>query len=256
MMPAGMRYCVLLLLVNCACNLSSEKRRNGSNENPPSPGFDIANSDPAAVELADSIMEAMGGRVNWDNTRFISWSFDGERELVWDRRSGNVRIESLPDSTTYLFRIGSGDGRVRIGGKEVVEPDSLSTLLQRGKRLWMNDSFWLVMLSRLKGDGVTLKYLGEERTDTARYNVLQITVSGAGKAPPGEYLAFVDLEDNLIKMISELDGAERDTGDFLMRWDDYRNYGNILLPASGDGNNGPQNIQVHRRLPDEIFEEF
>lgn len=31
-------------------------------ENPSEEGFDLAHSDPAAVELADSVMSAMGGR--------------------------------------------------------------------------------------------------------------------------------------------------------------------------------------------------
>lgn len=247
-MPAGMRYCMMLLLVNCACTLSSEQDRE---ENPPLPGFDLANSDPAAVELADSIMVAMGGRENWDNTRYITWRFEGERDLTWDRRSGNVRIESFHDSAIYLFRAGGEGGRVRIGEKEVLERDSLSAMLRKARSQWMYDSFWLVMPFRLKTDGATLKYLGEERTDSARYNLLQITISEGAGAPPGEYLAFVDLEDNLIKVCSELGEDSRSAGDFLVRWDNYSKHDNILLPAPAAGN-----VRVHRRLPEEMFEEF
>lgn len=251
MIPAGMRYCMLLLLFNCACTISSDRGREGKSENPPSPGFDLANSDPAAVELADSIMVAVGGRDNWDNTRYITWRFYGEREFAWDRRSGSVRFESLQDSTTYLFRAGGEGGRVQIGEKEIHEPDSLSAMLHDARSEWRNDSFLLVMPFRLKGDGITLKYLGEERTDSARYNLLQVTVSEGSEAPPGDYIAYVDLTDNLIKMCLELDEDSRDADDFLVRWDNYRKDGNILLPAPAAGD-----VQVHRRLAEEVFEEF
>lgn len=242
---------MLLLLFNWACTISSDRDREGKSGNPPSPGFDLANSDPAAVELADSIMVAVGGRDNWENTRYITWRFDGERELAWDRRSGSVRFESFQDSATYLFRAGGEGGRVQIGEKEILEPDSLSAMLRDARSEWRNDSFFLVMPFRLKSDGITLKYLGEERTDSARYNLLQITVSEGSEAPPGDYIAYVDLTDNLIKMCSELDENSRDADDFLVRWDHYSKHDNILLPAPVAGD-----VQVHRRLPEEMFEEF
>lgn len=75
-----------------ACLAAGCNRESGEKQvqlyNPPAEGFDLAHSDPAAVELADSIMAAMGGRKNWDKTRFISWNFFGRRNLVWDRQEG------------------------------------------------------------------------------------------------------------------------------------------------------------------------
>lgn len=252
MIPVRMRYCVLLWFISCSCTLSSEQDREGRNGNPPSPGFDLANSDPAAVELADSIMVAMGGRESWDNTRYITWRAGGEHELAWDRRTGNVRMESPGDSTTYLFRTGRAGGRVWIGEKELLEPDSLSVMLRDARSRWINDSFLLVMPFRLKEDGVTLRYLGEERTDSARYNLLQITISEESEAaPPGEYLAFVDLADNLIKVCATLDAASGDTGDLMVRWDNFTWHDNILLPTPSAGK-----VRVHGQLPAEMFEEF
>ena len=49
-----------------------------TNENPPADGFDLENSDEAAMDIADEVMKAMGGRANWDQTRFhrveLFWS--------------------------------------------------------------------------------------------------------------------------------------------------------------------------------------
>ncbi len=253
-MPVGMRCCLLLLLVSYACTYSSEQDHDGAADNPPSPGFDLANSDPAAVELADSIMVAMGGKKNWDETRYLSWGLAGEREFVWDRRSGYVRIESLPDSTTYLFRVGEDGGRVSTRGTEVMDPDSVEAMLHAARTVWKHDSFWLVMPFRLKDDGLTLKYLGEERTDTARYNLLQITIAEGGAGPAGEYLAYVDLGDNLIKMCAKTDDVNRRADDFPMRWNNHKRHGNILLP--GSGSSGLRDVRVHRQLPEKIFQEF
>src|SRR5688572_3473140 len=121
-------YFAFAILLAVSCQQDNEEKDLHAN-NPPAPGFDLANSDPAAVELADSIMAAMGGRKNWDETRFISWNFFGRRDLVWDKTEGNVRIESIPDSTTYLVNINNLKGRVKIKGQELTEPDSLQKML-------------------------------------------------------------------------------------------------------------------------------
>lgn len=62
--------------------------------NPPAEGFNEANSDPYAITLADEVMEAMGGRKAWDNTRIIQWTFFGSRTLTWDKWEKRARIES------------------------------------------------------------------------------------------------------------------------------------------------------------------
>ncbi|HEY4653627.1 MAG TPA: hypothetical protein VIH22_03890 [Cyclobacteriaceae bacterium] len=255
-MGSGMRYCVVLLVINYACTTSSDDGRTAAAKNPPAPGFDLANSDPAAVELADSIMVAMGGRENWDNTRFISWNFEGRHDLVWDKQTGNVRIESSDDSAIYLLNVKTNKGRVLESGREVISPDSLSDKLRKARTIWANDSYWLVMPFRLKSNGVTLKYLGEERTDSARYNVLQLTITKTAVAPGGRYIAYVDLTDNLVKAWSDFSDSGPDTGETVLPWDNYRRYGNILLSADRTGGTGPRDVRVDSRLPDELFTEF
>src|SRR5690349_5913411 len=100
---------ISFVLILAACGKVEQ-----DNSNTPEEGFNLEGSDPAAVELADSVMAAMGGRANWNKTRFISWSFSGRRNLVWDKQSGRVRIESLEDNTTYLVNVNNGQGRVRV----------------------------------------------------------------------------------------------------------------------------------------------
>jgi hypothetical protein len=228
-----------------------------SDVNPPAEGFDLAHSDPAAVELADSIMAAMGGRANWDKTRFISWNFFGARDLVWDKHLGRVRIEDLKDSITYLVDLNTLEGRVNVKGQELTLPDSLKKMLNKAKSIWINDSYWLVMPFKLKDSGLTLKYMGEDTLKTgSKCNVLQLTFSNVGDTPQNKYLVYVDMADNLVKQWAYFNQANQDSANFTRPWDNYQKYGDILLSADRSDGGGPKNVSVDTALPENLFKEF
>ena len=132
--------------------------------NPPLNGFDIKNSDPKAMKIADEVMNAMGGRNAWERTRYLSWDFFGSRQHIWDKHTGDVRIESKKDNYKLIMNIHSMEGKVFKDGEMLTHPDSLSKYLEKGKSAWINDSYWLVMPYKLKDSGVTLKYLGDDKT--------------------------------------------------------------------------------------------
>jgi hypothetical protein len=244
---------VLILLV--AVLASCEKNKQALN--PPAEGFDMANSDPRAVELADSIMIAMGGRRNWDKTRYISWNFFGARDLTWDKKDNKVRIESLKDSITYLVDLDKLQGRVSVKGQEITEPDSLSKMLSKGKSIWINDSYWLLMPFKLKDTGLTLKYVGEDTLLTgAKCNVLELTFKDIGDTPQNKYRIFVDDNDNLVKQWSYYSNASQDSANFTRPWDNYQKYGDILISADRSDGAGPKNVKVDDNLQEKIFTEF
>lgn len=255
-MKTWIPICLILFAVLVSCGPDKEGNPLPPN-NPPAPGFDLAHSDPAAVELADSIMAAMGGRANWDDTRFISWNFFGRRDLVWDKLEGNVRIESAPDSTIYLLNINTHKGRVQIKGEELKEADSLQKMLEKAKSIWINDSYWLVMPFKLKDTGVTLKYLGEETiANGLRCNVLELTFKNVGVTPDNKYRLYVDLKDNLIKQWAYYKDAAQDSASQIWPFDNYRKYGNILLSADRSDGKGPKNVRIDEKLPSKTFTEF
>ena len=203
---------IRILLFNAVLLAGCQEGHKDTDVNPPAAGFNLADSDPAAVELADSVMAAMGGRENWDKTRYISWNFFGRRNLVWDKWQGRVRIESIPDSTIYLVNLDGPTGRVQIAGREVTDPDSLRELVSRAKSIWINDSYWLVMPLKLKDSGVTLKYLGEDTTLTGqKANVLELTFDNVGDTPENKYRVYVDMEDNLVKQWAYYQDARQDS---------------------------------------------
>lgn len=243
---------VLVLLSGC-----QKDHEDQLHANPPAPGFDLAHSDPAAVELADSIMAAMGGRGNWDKTRFISWNFFGRRNLVWDKLTGRVRIESIPDSTIYLVNINDLQGRVKIKDQELTEPDSLRKMLERGKSIWINDSYWLFMPFKLKDTGVSLSYLGEDTTLTGlKCNVLELRFNDVGDTPENKYRVYVDLRDNLVKQWAYYKDAAQDSASQIWPWDNYQQYGRILLSANRSDGKGPRDVRIDEKLPQKTFTEF
>jgi hypothetical protein len=225
--------------------------------NPAADGFDFANSDPAAVELADSIMVAMGGRENWDNTRFISWNFFGNRDLVWDKKEERVRVESVKDSITYIVNLKTLTGKVWVKGQELTEKDSLNKMLNKAKSIWINDSYWLVMPFKLKDSGVTLKYLGEDTLMTGdRCNVLQLTFANVGDTPQNKYHVYVDLTDNLVKQWAYYSNASQDSANFIRPWDNYKKYGKILLSADRSDSGGPRNVSVTDTMSEKVFSQL
>jgi hypothetical protein len=240
---------LLILLPGC---IQTSETSNAFN--PAAEGFDLAHSDPAAVELADSIMVAMGGWKNWDNTRFISGNFFGERNFVWDKKEERVRIESIKDSVTYLLDLKNSTGNVWVKDMEVTN-DSLSILIDRGKNFWTNDSYWLVMPFKLKDTGITLRYLGEDTILSGdKCNVLELTKSGG--ATPIRYQVFVDLRDNLVKQWAYYANAVQDSASFIHPWDNYKTYGKILLSADRSDQSGPRNIKVSDTVDEKIFAEL
>lgn len=231
---------------------------NGPDEtafsNPAAEGFDQANSDPAAVELADSIMVAMGGWKNWQDTRYISWNFFGFRNLVWDKYQQLARIESLNDSITYVVDLENLSGKVWVKDQLIIDADSLNKMLQKAKSIWINDSYWLVMPFKLKDTGVTLKYLGEDTLMNGdRCNLLQLTFEDVGDTPQNKYLVYVDLKDNLVKQWAYYSNATQDSANFLRPWDNYKQYGKILLSADRSDSSGPRNVSVAQTLNPKLF---
>lgn len=238
-------YCILVM---GACSRLSESAKF----NPSAEGFDLAHSDPAAVELADSIMVAMGGWENWNNTHFISWSSSNNRNFFWDKKKDRVRIELVNDSITYIVSLQDVEGKVSIKGQSITDKDSLIKMLNHAKNIWAHDSYWLVMPFRLKDNGVTLKYLGEDSLQNGdRCNVLQLIDSSR----QNKYHLYVDLSDNLVKQWEFYESLDQDSANFVRPWDNYKKYGKILLSAERSDGVGPRNVKV-TNVNEKFFEEL
>ncbi len=223
--------------------------------NPPAPGFNEAASDTKAIQIADEVMQSMGGRQNWDNTHFIVWNFFGRRKLFWDKYTGNVRIEVGKD--VYLVNINSNTGKVKIGSEELSQPDSIKKYVERGISAWINDSYWLVMPFKLKDSGVTLKYIGEQNTAAGQpADVLQLTFENVGRTPENKYHVFVDKETRLVSQWEYFQKYTDEKPTIVTPWTSYSQYGNIQLSGDRGGNRQLTEIGVYSFIPESVFTSF
>ncbi|MHC4652562.1 MAG: MBL fold metallo-hydrolase [Planctomycetota bacterium] len=231
--------------------------------NPPAPGFDVEGSDEKAIEIADAVMEKMGGRRSWDRTRYLRWSFfGGSRHHVWDKHAGRVRIERMgPRSGRHYVRIidlNTGTGRTWREGEEITAGKELDAMIKAGVREWINDSYWLVMPYKLKDAGVTLRSLGRgEMQDGRAADVLELTFSDVGHSPQNKYHIWVADDSGLVQQWAYFADAADAEPAFVCPWRDWKRYGRIMLSGDrGELNGRParlNGIAVLDELPESVF---
>lgn len=251
-------FCFLAaLMVSCGGQQGKDESDDTLKvNNPAAEGFNLAESDEKAIQLADQVMEAMGGRKNWDDTRFISWNFFGNRTLYWDKHQGNVRIEYPKKDLTMLVNVFEHTGQIKMGDEVLTQPDSIAKYVKQAESIWINDSYWLVMPFKLKDSGVTLKYLRSDSTEAGKpAEVLQLTFNAIGDTPENRYEVYVDKQSNLIAQWDFYNRAKDEKAQFKTPWADYKEYGKIKL-SGNRGNYHLTDIAVYESLDDAIFTDF
>lgn len=222
-------------------------------QNPAADGFDMANSDVKAVDIADKTMEAMGGRKAWDKTRYITWNFFGARKHIWDKWTGNVRIENIRDKSVSLININTNTGKIFRNNQYLTEPDSIAKYVKAAKGAWINDAYWLLMPYKLKDSGVTLKYLGEEKIgNNEEAYLLGLSFKEVGNTPQNKYQIWVTKSDNLVKQWAYYAKADSEKSNFTLPWVNYTKHGKILI--SGDrGERKLTDIKVLKKVDKKTF---
>lgn len=208
--------------------------QSSTTENPPAEGFDLSGSDPRAVELADQVMERLGGRRAWDETRCLTWNFFGRRRHLWDKQTGDIRVEGVRGETeepfVILMNLHTGEGRAWIAGQEVTDPERRAQMLDFGEAIWINDSYWMFMPFKLKDTGVTLEYLGQRSmTDGRPAEVLQLTFEQVGRTPENKYHVYVATDSGLVEQWDFFAEASDAEPSFQTPWHNWQRYGDILL---------------------------
>jgi hypothetical protein len=221
-------------------------------ENPPRPGFDLAGSDAAAIAIADEVMQALGGRAAWNRTRFVTWSFFGRRTHVWDRYTGRLRFDD--GETLVLMNLNTKEGRAWKAGAEVTDPAQLEEVLTATESAWINDSYWVFMPYKLKDTGVTLKLVGDGRTEAgAEADVLELTFENVGRTPENKYHVYVDKKTRLVTQWDFYPSASDAEPRFKLPWEAWAKSGEIMLSPSR-GERQHENVACLRDVPDAVFE--
>lgn len=242
--------CLIAVFGLSACNQPAKEKPYG---NPAAEGFNAAGSDAKAIAIADEVMEAMGGRKAWDETHYVCWTFFGRDELVWDKWTGNVRIDR-GNGMTLLSNVNDGTGRAFISGREITDTDSLSNLMSAAKRTWINHSYWLVMPYKLKDSGVTLKYMDTDTTQNGREaDKLMLTFEAVGVTPQNKYEIWVDKESRLMSQWAFYQTVDAEAPRFVNPWLEYNKHGKIMLSKVREGLGNMEDIMVFDELPEAVF---
>ena len=248
----GSRLFKMILFLFMLSTIACEQQT--TNINPPAQGFLADRSDKKAIQIADDVMETMGGRKAWDETEMIRWTFFGRRSWHWEKNTGNVRMEIPSDTTTIISNIHTGNTKVFQFGREIKNEallDSMGTML---KNSWINDSYWLVMPYKLKDSGVSLKYVGSEPDMRGvPCDVLSLTFENVGNTPENKYLVYVEKDKKIVSQWDFFQNASDPEAKWSIPWADYKRYGKILL-SGNRGEFGLTDIAVYDEYPKEMFQ--
>jgi len=218
--------------------------------------FDPSTSDPQAVAIADLLLGALGGQQAWEQTRFVYFAFDVERDSkrvahrthLWDRWDGRLRYQSAEkDGAPFVvllnvntragqaFRLpreAAADGTPVHGsvGAAPIESAAAKPLLDEAYESWINDTYWLLMPYKMKDPGVRLKYAGEKTIAGAEYDLVELTFEDVGLTPRDRYWAHVNRKTHMMDRWSYVlqddpPGSEPTVWD----WKGWTRRGRILL---------------------------
>ncbi|MBD3868686.1 MAG: hypothetical protein IFK94_11225 [Acidobacteria bacterium] len=215
-----------------------------------------AASDPEAVALAEQVLEKMGGRTAWENTRYVSWDFFGRRFHVWDRHSGDIRIEYEAEdggSRLILMNLNDRTGRAWSADAELTEETALAEALESGYAMWVNDAYWLFMPYKLQDPGVTLRMKGDSTMEDGRAaTCIVLTFEEVGLTPENKYDVHVSRESGLVEQWDFY--ADYNVGDpkFRIPWHNWQQYGEILL-SDDRGEYSLAPVKVYETLDRTVF---
>ena len=158
---------VLVLAIGIAMVVANEPRPEGR-----------AGADAEALAAR---MEAAVDLEAWARTRAVRWDFGGRQSHLWDRERGVARVRWGGDLEA-LVHVGGSSGRAYRDGEELSGAEAREVLEQANAH-WINDSFWLNPIAKIRDDGVTLSLVESERGEA-----LLVSYSSGGLTPGDAYL--------------------------------------------------------------------
>lgn len=195
-------------------------------------------SDPRALEVADRVMEVLGGAEAWNATRYLRFDLAEDREgrnvarrsHTWDRLSGAYRVEAQTtagDPFIVLMNLNTREGSAWVKGAPV-QGDELKKLLEDAFGLWTKDTYWLLMPYKLRDQGVILAYDGLEAREKQRWDKVRLSFDGVGLTPKDRYWVYVNRRTGLVdRWEFVLNGESKPRTSFA--WDGWQAYGRIQL---------------------------
>ncbi len=235
-----------------ACGNKNQESKERPEPAPSSSDF-VRMSDPAAVQLIDSLIKASGGTDAWNDTHFISWNVSGERDISWDKKNGKVKIVSSANKTSFLLDLNQRQGKVKQDGQLTTDNEKIDAAFSQ----WKADSTDLFFPFNLKHPNNQVVYLGDQTiSDGKSANVVDLRhVRDTGSVQPS-FRILIDQKDNLILQIIPRDPSSPESLGAPITFDNYKKYGPLLLSANRSSGIGPRDVKIESSVPEKIFDEF
>ncbi len=234
------RTAAILLLVTAAAPLAADDKAN---------------------QIADQLMQALGGKQAWDATHFLTFRFAGFRNHHWDKWTGRHRLEFINrvgEHWIVLQNLNTRQGRAFKNGVEL-SGEEAHKAVEAAYGTWINDTYWLLAPYKLRDRGVNLEYAGSETIDGVAYDKLHLSFDNVGLTPGDQYWVYVNPETHLVdRWAYRLQGTPADKEPTAWLWQGWQRYGNIMLAG---GRRSPQGdrelpldmIAVSETMADSIF---
>ncbi len=246
------------------CKTTSDKPASNLGQ----PQFDASKSDPKAVQIADEVMVALGGKENYEAISYLSFHFvsmRGDTQVTdwrhdWDRRKNNYRIEGTTrdgDHLLAIFNLDTRNGAAFKNGQKMDGEEKIQ-ILKRAYGRYINDTFWLLMPFKLEDAGAVLRYDGAQELNDVNYDVLRLSYADSvGLTPQNVYRVFVDQATRRVHRWEYYE--KEDATPVVSWWENWNEYGGIKLAEQRVFENSNRkllftNIVVSREVNEKIFE--
>jgi hypothetical protein len=200
--------------------------------------------DPRAVKVADDVMKALGGKQKWDSLQGLRWTFGSSvndtvrnsRRHAWNKMTGWHRVEGKTGGGVafcIIHKVGTTEGKAWMNGTPI-EGDSLQKLIARGERLWVNDTYWMLMPYKMRDPGVMLTYDSEKPNDGHTCDVLSMTFDHVGQTPGDHYWVYVNRTTHRVERWDMvLQGDQPPPATYT--WADWVEQGGLWFPTAHRG---------------------
>jgi hypothetical protein len=200
---------------------------------------DASPSDPKAIDLANRVLEALGGSRAWEDTRYFQFDFvveesgvdQSRRSHLWDRYESRLRYERTEQGTLLIVLIDlqTKQGRAFRDGDRL-EGEEAAPFLTEAYEAWINDTYWLLMPYKMKDPGVQLTYAGESTEGGTTYDRVLLSFDDVGLTPGDRYWAYINRETGLMERWSYiLEDDPPDGPSTAWEWRGWQRRGRLLL---------------------------
>ena len=139
---------------------------------------------PKADQLAEKMLTALSYD-KWETSRYVTWSFRGEHDYVWDKEANEVRVSWDGKSVLLSTQDHLNDAIVTpVNSAPEVDEKAVNDAWS----YFCNDSFWLIAPYKLFDPGVTRSIVSSEDGKES----LLISYGSGGVTPGDKYLWHLD----------------------------------------------------------------